>query len=336
MMQVGTAVAKKGERAFGKIKVGELSNRLEVFVPVLILNGKKEGPVLWMNGAVHGDELNGLVAMRKVVLELKPDELKGTIVCTPISNPMGFQGRNKLNPIDSLDLDQQFPGSAKGSFTERVAYELFKEIKGKANYLISFHTIGTLYTAKPYIVFKTIPNVRPGINEEIQKLALNFGIYANCNVDIATAAGENPGPLNASIDVQAAMNGIPCFMAEIGSGGRFQNDAIEVAVTGIYNTLKTCGMIPGEPKRPEKQIIITSRKHLRCQSGGMVILDCEPGQIVKKGQRIAHVIDIGSELPEIEVIEADQDMYIISARVNPPVDTGDRIAFGGLKWRDYP
>lgn len=335
MIQVGSAVAKKGERAFGKIKVGELSNRLEVFIPVMILRGNKDGPVLWMNGAVHGDELNGLLAMRKVVFELNPGELKGTIVCTPISNPMGFQGRNKLNPIDSLDLDQQFPGSAQGSFTERVAYELFKEIKEKANYLISFHTIGTPYTAKPYIVFKTIPNVRPGMNEEIKKLAVSFGIYANCNVNIATAAGENPGPLNASIDVQAALNGIPCFMAEIGGGGRFENENIEIAVTGIYNTLKTCGMIPGDPKLPEKQILVTSRKHLRCQSGGMVIMECVPGQIVKKGQRIAHLIDIGSEAPEIERIEADQDMYIISARVNPPVDTGDRIAFAGLKWEEF-
>lgn len=334
MIQVGTAVAKKGKRVFGKIKVGELSNRLEVFIPVIILSGRHDGPVLWMNGAVHGDELNGLLAMRKVLFELNPDELKGTIVCTPISNPMGFQGRNKLNPIDFLDLDQQFPGAAKGSFTERVAYELFKEIKEKATYLISFHTIGTPYVAKPYIVFKTVPNVRPGLNEESKKLAVNFGIYANCNVDIATAAGENPGPINASIDVQAALNGIPCFMAEIGAGGRFENENIEIAVTGIYNTLKSCKMIPGEPRRPEKQILVTVRKHLRCQTGGMVVMDCAPGQTVKKGQRIAHIIDIASEAPEIEVIEAEQDMYILSTRLNPPVDTGDRIAFVGTKWQD--
>lgn len=335
MIQVGSAAAKKGERAFGRIKVGELSNRLEVFIPIMILNGEKEGPILWMNGAVHGDELNGLIAMRRVVFETNPNDFKGTIVCSPISNPMGFQGRNKLNPIDFLDLDQQFPGSAKGSFTERVAYALFKEIKEKANYLISFHTIGTLYTAKPYIVYKTIPNVKLGLNEEIKKMAVSFGIYANCNVNIATAAGENPGPLTASIDVQAALNGIPSFMAEIGGGGRLENENIEVAIAGIQNIMKSLGMIAGEPKIPEKQIIVTSRKHLRCQSGGMVIMDCAPGQTLKKGDRIAHIIDIGSDAPEIEVIEADQDMYIISTRVNPPVDTGDRIAFAGLKWEEY-
>src|SRR3990172_8850426 len=108
MVQVGTATANKGERAFGRIKVGELSNRMEVFIPVMIVNGQKDGPTLWMNGAVHGDELNGLFAMRQVVMDINPVDLKGTIVCTPISNSMGFSNRNKLNPIDFLDLDQSF------------------------------------------------------------------------------------------------------------------------------------------------------------------------------------------------------------------------------------
>ena len=160
MVKVGDAIAKKGTRVFGKIKVGELSNRLEVFVPVLILKGKNEGPTFWMNGAVHGDELNGLIAMRRVIFALNPDDLKGTIICTPISNPMGFQGRSKLNPIDSLDLDQQFPGSPDGSFSQRIAYILLNEIKDKADYLISFHTIGTPFAAKPYTVFKDSCNCR--------------------------------------------------------------------------------------------------------------------------------------------------------------------------------
>jgi len=335
MIKVGDAIAKKGGRAFGKIKVGELSNRMEVFIPVMIVNGKKEGPTFWMNGAVHGDELNGLIAMRKVMFDLNPDELEGTVICTPISNPMGFQGRTKLNPIDSLDLDQQFPGSPNGSFSQRIAYELFNEIKNKANYLVSFHTIGTPYAAKPYVVYKTIPNISPEINEEMKKMALAFGVYANFNVNIATAAGEVPGPLSASIDVQCGLNGIPAFMAEVGGGGRLENEHIEVAVTGIYNLLKYFGMIPGKPKIPDRQIIITSRKHIRCTSGGMAIMDVMPGQVLKKGEKIAHIIDVGSEMSEIEVLEADQDMYIISTRVNPPVDTGDRIAFVGLKWEEY-
>jgi predicted deacylase len=335
MVKVGTVTAQKGERAFGKIKVGELSNRLEVFIPVMILNGNKEGPTFWMNGAVHGDELNGLIAMRRVIFDLNPGELSGTIICTPISNPMGFQGRSKLNPIDSLDLDQQFPGSAGGSFTERIAYELFAEIKDKANYLISFHTIGTPYAAKPYVVYKTVPNVRAGLNEEMKKMAFTFGVYANCNVDIATAAGENPGPLNASIDVQCALHGIPAMMAEIGGGGRLENQYIEVAVTGIHNLLKYAGMIPGKPEVPGEQIHVTSRKHIRCSSGGMAIMDVVPGQFLKKGESIARIIDVGSEKSEIETFQADRDMYIISARVNPPVDTGDRIVFVALEWKKH-
>ena len=166
-------------------------------------------------------------------------------------------------------------------------------------------------------------------------MAFAFGIYANCNVDIATAAGENPGPINASIDVQCALHGIPAIMAEIGGGGRLENEYIEVAVTGIYNLLKYAGMIPGKPEVPGEQIHVTSRKHIRCSSGGMAIMDVVPGQFLKKGENIARIIDVGSEKSEVETIIADQDMYIITTRVNPPVDTGDRIAFAALVWEEH-
>jgi predicted deacylase len=124
------------------------------------------------------------------------------------------------------------------------------------------------------------------------------------------------------------------MMAEIGGGGRLENEYIEVAVTGIRNLLKYAEMIPGKPEVPGEQIHVTSRKHIRCASGGMAIMDVVPGQFLKKGGSIAHIIDVGSEKSEVESIQADRDMYIITTRVNPPVDTGDRIAFVALEWKD--
>ena len=123
-------------------------------------------------------------------------------------------------------------------------------------------------------------------------------------------------------------------MAEIGSGGKFQQEYIELALKGIHNTLKYTGMISGTPEVPDKQVIVTSRKHIRCKSGGMAVVDVAPGQALKKGERFARIIDIGSEKSEVETLVADQDMYVIAARVNPPVDTGDRIIFGALTWED--
>jgi len=331
MLKVGSAAAAKGDKGQGFIKVGELAVHAEILVPVMIVNGRENGPTLWVNGAIHGDELNGFMAMRRVATELDPARLKGVLIITPLCNPGATQWRQKLNPYDYLDMDQQFPGDAEGLLSQRLAYQLFREIKEKANYLINFHTAATPFTASPYTVYKVVPGVKAGLNEKVEELARSFGTYANCKVDISSAKGELPGGLGGALDVNCALQGIPAFMAEVGGGGKFEEENILAAERGIRNVMKSLRMIPGEMERPEKQITITKRRFLYCDKGGFLIMDAKPGAVLTRGQRIAHVIDLFSE---VETIEAKGKSYIILARVNPIVHTGDRVAFLGLDWSE--
>ncbi|HSR10016.1 MAG TPA: succinylglutamate desuccinylase/aspartoacylase family protein, partial [Thermodesulfobacteriota bacterium] len=168
MLKIGSASAEIGDKAQGFIKVGELSGPSEIVIPVLILNGKEDGPVLWINGGVHGDEVNVVMVSRRLAAGLNPGQLKGAVVFTPVCNPLATQWRHKLNPYDYLDLDQQFPGDPNGLISQRLAHHLFQEIKAKANYLINFHTAATPYTAPPYTVYKVVPGGKPGLSEEVE------------------------------------------------------------------------------------------------------------------------------------------------------------------------
>jgi predicted deacylase len=329
MLKVGSAAAANGSKGQGFIKVGELAIHAEILIPVMIVNGREAGPTLWVNGGVHGDELNGFMAMRRVATGLDPAQLKGALIITPLCNPGATQWRQKLNPYDYLDMDQQFPGDAAGLLSQRLAYQLFREIKEKANCLINFHTAATPFTASPYTVYKAVPGVKAGLNEEVEKLARAFGAYANCKVDISSAKGELPGGLGGALDVNCALQGIPAFMAEVGAGGKFEEENIVAAERGIKNIMKSLRMIPGEIEKPEEQITITKRRFLYCDKGGFLVMDAQPGTVLTGGQRIAHVIDLFSE---VETIEAKDKTYIILARVNPIVHTGDRVAFLGLEW----
>jgi len=329
MVKVGTASAEKGGKGKGFLKVGELSVHSEIVIPVLIVNGRESGPTLWVNGAVHGDEINGFMAARRVAMELDGQKLKGTLICTPISNPLATQWRQKLNPYDYLDLDQQFPGDPQGLISQRVAYHLFQEIKEKANYLINFHTAATPYAALPYTVYKVVPGVKPEISQEAEKLARVFGTYATCKVDISSAKGELPGGLGGALDVNCALQGIPAFMAEVGSGGKFEEENIIAAERGIKNVMKYLKMITGEIEAPGKQTIITKRRFLYCDRGGFLVMNVKPGAVLSQGQKIARIIDLFSE---VETLEAKENMFILMVRCNPIVHTGDRVAFLGLEW----
>lgn len=332
MLKVGSASAKKGEVGKGFLKVGELAVHSEILIPVLIVNGQKSGPVLWLNGAVHGDELNGFLATRRVAAEIDPKELKGALVCTPLCNPPALQWRNKINSQDYLDLDQQFPGDAGGLISQRIAYHLFQEIKDKAEYLINFHTAGTYYNAPPYTVYKKVAGVKAEVFEATERFVRQFGLMANCLVDLASAKGELPGSIGGALDVNCALHGIPAFMAEVGSGGKFEEENIAIAERGIKNVMKGLGMIKGDPVLPPEQMKVTKRRFLYCNHAGFWIMEAKPGEFLAKGKTIGRVIDLFSE---IETMETTQEIFLIQARVNPLLHTGDRVAFLGLEWKPY-
>jgi predicted deacylase len=137
-----------------------------------------------------------------------------------------------------------------------------------------------------------------------------------------------------ALDVNCQLQGIPAFMAEMGSGGKFEEENIAVAERGIKNVMKYLEMIPGEMDSPKEQILITKRRFLYCHKGGFLIPDVKPGDIMSKGQRVAHTIDLFSEV-EVSVAPekvAPEKSFVIMIRNNPIVHTGDKVGLVGIEW----
>lgn len=330
-MRLFDTEVQKGQRICREVKVGELACFSDIKIPVLAVRGMHEGPTLWLTGAVHGDELNGPWAMRRFFWDLDPAELHGNLVLTPLLNPMAFQVNDKISHLDYLDLDQQFPGNAGGSYSERVACAVFTELKSCANYVIDFHTMGHPFSAVPYTVSKIVP----GSSEETVKAAFAmarvFGVYPNCRVDLASASGELPGTTGGAIDILCMRNNVPCFMAEMGGGSRWDEAAIQTAYQGIRNVMTYLKMLAGEYPRPGKQLIITKRRFPRSNRGGLVRMAVTPGTIVRKGQLVATICNFWEDL---EQLVAEQDWFMIATRFQPVVSTGDRMGFIGYEWHE--
>ncbi len=328
-LQIGSAKAAPGEIGQGYLKVGEQAMNSELLVPVMIVNGRQDGPVLWLNGAVHGDELNAFMATRNVCRTMATDDLAGALVCTPVCNPLAVQWRNKVNPYDFLDLDQQFPGKADGQYSQRTAYHLFKEIQAVANYLISFHSVGTSFAAEPYSVYKFAPGLSPETCDSIEAMALAFGVRLNCRVDLSSATGEVPGGVGGALDVNCSRAGIPAFMAEVGSGGRFQPEAIAVAEIGIRRVMAHLGMLAPVAAPGADQLIVTKRGFLYSDYAGFFDGKVLPGEKVAKGAVIGNVLDL---FTDVGIVHAPADAYVIMSRREPVLHVGDRVAFLGLEW----
>lgn len=329
VLEIGSAKAAPGEVGHGHLKVGELAMNAELLVPVLIVNGAQDGPVLWLNGAVHGDELNAFMATRNICRSVKADELAGGLVCTPVCNPLAVQWRNKINPYDFLDLDQQFPGKPDGQYSQRVAHILFSEVRSVANALVSFHTVATSFEAEPYAVYKLAPGMPKAICDKVEALAMAFGARATCRVDLSSATGEIPGGVAGALDINCSLVGIPAFMAEVGSGGRFQPDAIATAEAGIRRVMAHLGISGPADAPPADRILIEKRGFLYSDFAGFLDLRVRSGATVPEDGTMGSVIDLFSELG---LVRAPAGAHILMTRQEPVVHVGDRIAFLGLEW----
>ena len=238
MIRVFNHEIKEGERAYFTVPAGELAHKAVVQLPVIVVAGKKEGPVLWINGTVHGDELNGSYAAWELSGEIDPEQLSGTLVVTPICNPIAFECRNKISAIDNMDMDTAFPGDPEGMMTQRIAHMIYREIKANAGAVISFHTMATPYRANPYSVRKIIPGVSDSVNEVSEGMQRAFGVVTNCVVDLRGDTNELPGVTSGALDITCMKDGIPAFMGEMGQGGKVETEYVEAAKKGILNVMR--------------------------------------------------------------------------------------------------
>ena len=332
MIRVFNHEIKEGERAYFTVPAGELAHKAVVQLPVIVVAGKKEGPVLWINGTVHGDELNGSYAAWELSGEIDPEQLSGTLVVTPICNPIAFECRNKISAIDNMDMDTAFPGDPEGMMTQRIAHMIYREIKANAGAVISFHTMATPYRANPYSVRKIIPGVSDSVNQVSEGMQRAFGVVTNCVVDLRGDTNELPGVTSGALDITCMKDGIPAFMGEMGQGGKVETEYVEAAKKGILNVMRYLKMLEGPVEKPGRQVLITKRRFLRSDKGGMIRMNVKSGDEVKAGESLLNLHYYGDEM---ESYPARTDCYVIGVRENPVVSTGDRVAFVGTEWRTW-
>lgn len=329
---IGNVTAACGEKVQGKRLVGEFSTGTEVYLPFIIINGKEDGNTVWVNACVHGNELNGVLAAQKLARELRPEDVKGAVIITPICNPLAFREKKRLSFLEgnasmgeNTNMGEVFPGRMDGCMTEKLAYVLFQEIKRLATAVVDFHCWGFGQDSKPYTVIKKYADEQ--ISREIFEIAQAFGSPMICTLDMTKQLDE-PSPVDRQMDVLCAREGIPSFMAETGHSEWAEQEYIDFAAQGAVNVMKYYGVLEGEVPDPGEQIVLTSRQVIRCKHDGLAIAQVKPHQFVKKGELLSKIVNVYGDV--IEEIRAHCDMYTVSLPYQPNVNGGERVAFVGI------
>ncbi len=264
-----------GERAVVDLALPKLNSHTRLAMPVHVVHGKKDGPRLFVSAAVHGDELNGVEIIRRL-LELKAlRRLVGTLLAVPVVNVYGVIHQSRYLP-DRRDLNRSFPGSAAGSLAARVAHLFIEEIVRRCTHGIDLHT-GAVHRTN-------LPQIRANLDDpQTERLARAFGVPVLLNSTLR----------DGSLREAAAEQGIPMLLYEAGEGLRYDEVSIRAGLLGIENVMGALGMIraPSRPKRQASPFIARSSSWIRAPESGLLRTQVPLGARVKDGDVLGYIGD---------------------------------------------
>ena len=299
---------RPGTRTTIDLPAGRLYTHTPMSIPVHVIRGKRDGPRLFVSAAIHGNEINGVEIIRRLLKLSALRQLRGTVLAVPIVNVHGFINHSRYLP-DRRDLNRSFPGNEKGSLAARIAHLFMEEIVTKSTHGIDLHT-GAIHRSN-------LPQIRANLeNKEAESLAHAF------NVPVIISSNLRDGSLREA----AAEAGIPILLYESGEALRFDEVSIRAGVKGITNVMRELGMLP--KKRTKKKVavepvIARSTAWIRAGESGIFRAMVPLGGRVKKSALLGIVADPFGER-ELQVTAPFSGIVI--GRTNLPlINEGDAL-----------
>ena len=309
-----------GSRRLVDLPVSKLSNHTPVTLPVHVLHGQRPGPTMFISAAIHGDELNGVEIIRRVLRTLQPGNIAGTLLCVPVVNAYGFIGRSRYLP-DRRDLNRSFPGSATGSLAARLAHLFLREVVHRCQFGIDLHTAAVHRVNLPQIRSNFANSLR------CKELSEAFG------AQVVLESPERPGSLRRA----ARDAGIDVLVYEGGEGLRFDDFAIKAGVDGIANVMLKTGMLelpdgyePPDEAKVRTPVFANVSKWVRAPDGGIFRTTKQIGNAVGAGEVIGVVANPYEE-SESEVRSTHRGI-IVGRTTLPIVNMGDALFH--IAWSD--
>ncbi len=303
--EIGDTEVQPGRSAHVEVPVSRLITGAQISMPVTVLHGKNDGPTVWINAAVHGDELNGVEVVNRVLADLKPKEMNGTLLAVPVVNVHGFMNGDRYLP-DRRDLNRSFPGSAKGSLASRLAHIFMTEIVNRCEIGIDLHTASDNRT--------NLPQIRANLDDpRTRELASVFG------VPLMMHSKAGAGTLRKA----AGKAGTLLLLYEAGEPLRFNKLAIDNGVDGIRRVLRHLEIADWDgPARSTAEMSRSSR-WMRASKSGVLRMNVDLGDVVEERQVLGTIIDaFGKKLGTVRSTRAG---LVIGRTLYPLCNKGDAL-----------
>lgn len=282
---VGTVTAAAGQKADGYIQV-PAGVDAGTNIPVVVVNGAKTGPVLALVTGAHGTEYVSIIALEKLIRELDPAQVSGTVVLVPLVNVASFEQKvPHVNPVDNKSMNRFYPGKVDGTQTDRALYFITKEVVDRCDYLIDYHGGDLDESLRPYAYWGAVG--KEAQDRTSKQMVLAFGL------DHIIIWSDRPTDINATryLDNTASLRGKPSIVVEAGHAGTVETDDVALLVNGTLSTMRYLKMIPGEPHFIENPVWLEKTVDVLSDGPGIWYPLVKRGTYVQEGMKLGYITD---------------------------------------------
>lgn len=296
-----------GRQTTVQVPVARLYTHTEMALPVHVVHGRREGPRLFVCGAIHGDEVIGTEIIRRLIQRKRLTTIRGTLLAVPVVNVYGFLQHSRYSP-DRRDLNRHFPGLEKGSLTSQLARTFMEEVVEGCTHGIDLHA-GANHRAN-------LPQVRAAIDDpETLRLARAF------KVPVIINAKTREGSLRHA----AAADGVTMLLYEAGEALRFDETAIRAGLRGVMAVMQALGMLSARrsPVSAVEPLEADATSWVRAPASGLLRMNVPLGGRVARNAKIGTIAD---PFGGLEVAIRSPESGMVVGRLNMPlVHRGDAV-----------
>ncbi|MTI64068.1 succinylglutamate desuccinylase/aspartoacylase family protein [Methylophaga sp.] len=300
---------KPGQNRTIEVPLPDLYMHTALSMPVQVISGRRTGPVMFVSAAVHGDEINGVEIIRRLVKSKSLKGLRGTLIAIPVVNVYGFLNQSRYLP-DRRDLNRCFPGSDEGSLAARLAHSFMTEVVQHCTHGVDLHTAA--------IHRDNLPQMRADLsNPDVEAMARAFD----------APVIVNSGLIEGSLRYAALEANVPVIVYEAGEALRFNELAIRAGVKGVIEVMRKIGMLAPSRQKAKKRdpFVARSSVWVRAPQSGIFRMLVPMGASVTKGDLLGMVAaPYGKDNSETEVFASSSGVII--GRTNIPlVNEGEAL-----------
>jgi len=314
-LKIDKIIAKPGTIEYGYIEVGDMQDSTPAMMPITILNGIYDGPILYIQAASDGNELNGIAVIHHILNTVSPNSLRGGIIAVPIVNVLAFQHRQAYSIADEKKMNRCFPGKKDGTSSERIAYKLFHEAVIQSQICIDLHQGGVLPMVNSI-------NVRVDGRHRLHKRCLELARIFGIGYIL-----DEKGPKGQLAQV-APDKGIPTIDPELGGCHGWDQNSIQKGIKGVENILKYYGFIDGDIDIPEKQIVVRKFLNIQNNRGGFIKYHAKIYDMLEYKSPIADICDVFGR--PLETITAPRKGVLWGTNLYPMIPSGSKIGTLGI------